>query len=90
MNLVDPVFNTLSDVNFAFAGNSSTVPISRMYMRTGSVVRPFQIPRWKAPARRLRQHLRPRVFSQHQIIGIRCFFHHLNAMSLIIWMMSSI
>ena len=33
-------FDALGDLDFAFAVSSSTVPISRMYMRTGSVVRP--------------------------------------------------
>ncbi len=39
-HVLEAFFDPLGDLDFAFAGQSSTEPISRMYMRTGSVVRP--------------------------------------------------
>ena len=80
LNLVDPVFNTLSDVNFAFAGQQ----FNGAHFTHVHAYRVSRAPDFRFHAGK---HLRGGfgsifvrgVFSQHQIIGIRCFFHHLNA-----------
>jgi hypothetical protein len=64
--------------------SSSTVPISRMYMRTGSVVRPNSESTETAPVRlllRLRLHRPSRrsVFGQQQVFGGRGLVEDLNA-----------
>ncbi|MNE14710.1 hypothetical protein D3C81_94690 [compost metagenome] len=82
LNLVDPVFDAFRDVDFAFAGQQfNGAHFTHVHAHRVSGTPDF---RFNAG-----QHLCSSffcifvgvvgVFSQQQIISIRCFFHHLNA-----------
>ena len=82
LNLVDPVFDAFCDVNFAFAGQQfNGTHFTHVHADRVSGTPDF---RFNAGQYLCGSFFRIFVgivggFSQQQIIGIRCFFHHLNA-----------
>ncbi|SAJ10302.1 Uncharacterised protein [Enterobacter cloacae] len=82
LNLVDPVFDAFCDVNFAFAGQQfNGTHFAHVHADRVSGTPDF---RFHAGQDLCSSFFRIFVsvvggFSQQQIIGIRCFFHHLNA-----------
>ena len=82
LNLVDPVFDAFCDVNFAFAGQQfNGTHFAHVHADRVSGTPDF---RFHAGQYLCSSFFRIFVsvvggFSQQQIIGIRCFFHHLNA-----------
>ncbi|AEW75283.1 hypothetical protein EcWSU1_03855 [Enterobacter ludwigii] len=81
LNLIDPVFDAFRDVNFAFAGQQfNGTHFAHVHADRVSGTPDF---RFHAGQDLCSSFFRIFVsvvggFSQQQIIGIRCFFHHLN------------
>ena len=79
LHLIDAVFDAFGDVNFAFTGQ-------QLYGTHFTHVHTHRVGRAPDFGFHAGEHLRGGfgsifirgVFGKHQIIGIRCFFHHLN------------